>query len=137
MNDSALVCVIDDDAFARLQVCGALLLRNIRTIAACDGEEGLKALSRAGGAVRVAVVDILMPEKDGFETIMEAKSLYPELKIIAVSDGGVHHSANELLLTARQLGADACMRKPLQLDQLVDEIEAMCQNEAPRRAAAG
>lgn len=125
MHRANLVCVIDDDAFLRLRISAALLALNIPTIQGANGETGLMALRRAGGAVAVAIIDILMPDKEGFETIAEAKALYPDLKIIAICDDGLGQSATELLSIAREFGADAGLRKPFKVSELVDQVQAL------------
>ncbi len=59
-----------------------------------------------------------MPEKDGFELIIELKRHKPEAKIIAISGGGVLH-AEDCLKMAKLFGAQQVMQKPFDINKLV------------------
>jgi CheY-like chemotaxis protein len=54
-----------------------------------------------------------MPEKDGIETIGAIRARWPSTRIIAISGGGASLPARYLLDTAKAVGADAVMDKPL------------------------
>ena len=55
----------------------------------------------------VVVTDMLMPEKDGIETIMDLRRQCPNIKIIAVTGGGHRNVSKDYLIeTAHHLGAD-------------------------------
>ncbi len=74
-----------------------------------NGKESL-ALHKSNPADLV-ITDLIMPEKEGIETISELLSLQPELKIIAMSgDGRV--SAKDYLPIAKWLGAARVLTKP-------------------------
>jgi len=68
--------------------------------------------------------DILMPEKEGIETIRDLKRDHPALKIIAISGGGQSGSM-DFLDMARALGADEALQKPFRRAQLVDIINRL------------
>ena len=60
------------------------------------------------------ITDLVMPEKDGLETIMELRRLNPAVKIIAISGGGRTLGPGQLYLeTARAIGARADPRQAL------------------------
>jgi CheY-like chemotaxis protein len=86
MRPPPVVCVIDDDEYVRLTLCAALTYAGFQTVQARDGACGLDAIARANAAV--AVIDLIMPGKEGLETIIEAKARFPDLKILAVTGGG-------------------------------------------------
>lgn len=58
-----------------------------------------------------AVVDILMPDRDGLDFIMQARRVHPELRIVAISGGG-RLGAAAVLAMAAGLGADKTLVKP-------------------------
>jgi DNA-binding response OmpR family regulator len=88
-------------------------------------EDGLDAIrSFRVEPADLVVTDILMPTKEGIETIIEMKQRHPGVKIIAISGGGRLGSLDFLDL-ARQLGADSAMAKPFLLDELVEEGRAL------------
>lgn len=64
-----------------------------------------------------AVVDILMPERDGLDFIMEARRIHPGLRIVAITGGG-RLGAGPLLRMADGLGADATLVKPFSASEL-------------------
>ncbi len=59
------------------------------------------------------ITDIIMPEKEGIETIMELKREFPDVKIIAISGGG-KGDAGQYLDMAKKMGADNTLAKPFE-----------------------
>lgn len=89
---------------------------------ALDGGEGL-AIHRAC-PVDVVLTDILMPHKEGFETIRELRAEFPDLKIAAMSGGGLNASDMYLDL-AKAFGADKIFSKPFELSLLKEGIQEL------------
>lgn len=85
-----------------------------------NGVEGIKFF-RASPA-DIVITDIVMPEKEGLETILELREIYPEVKIIAVSGGGRYNS-NDYLQSAKDFGADYVFHKPFKQKEILDAIE--------------
>jgi len=88
-------------------------------VEAADGNEGLRLL-RAQSADLV-VTDLVMPEKEGLETIMELKRRFPGIKIIAMSGGG-HNQPCTYLDLARKLGAGHALEKPIDRQAFLDAV---------------
>lgn len=106
----ANIVIVDDDPTIQL-IAGELLSGDGHTIVhAGDGVEALKVLevTRAD----LVVLDMLMPNMDGLETIIELRRTHPAVKILAISSGG-RGGAGDLLKTARLFGADETLPKPL------------------------
>ncbi|NJC42279.1 CheY-like chemotaxis protein [Brevundimonas alba] len=106
----ANIVIVDDDPTIQL-IAGELLSADGHTVVhAGDGVEALKVLevTRAD----LVVLDMLMPNMDGLETIIELRRRYPSVKILAISSGG-RGGADDLLKTARLFGADDSLAKPL------------------------
>jgi len=77
-----------------------------------DTENGVEALaSQSAGPFDLIITDIIMPEKEGVETIIELKQLHPFLKIIAISGGGRTRNL-DFLKFAEEFGADSILAKP-------------------------
>jgi len=68
------------------------------------------------------LTDLIMPGKDGIETIMELRVMLPKAKIIAMSGGGFGVARNYLPL-AQKIGAHYSLMKPFNLKSLRDAIE--------------
>ena len=87
----AVVLVIEDDDHLR-GLLRAVLERAGHTVEdAPNGAAGLKRFY--SHPADVVVTDIIMPEKEGLETIIELKRDHPEVKIIAISGGGARLDA--------------------------------------------
>jgi CheY-like chemotaxis protein len=76
------------------------------------------------GQPDIVVTDIVMPEREGLETIMAIKSARPDVPILAISGGG-RIGAPPFLDLARRLGADDVLAKPFRTAQLVERIAAL------------
>jgi DNA-binding NtrC family response regulator len=90
-----------------------------------DAERAVELV--ADGVVDVCTVEMVLAGGSGPELMQRLQSLDPSIAIIAVSG----HAVPELFEKAAALGAFGCMRKPLQLDELVFAIAAV--RGRPRR----
>lgn len=118
------VLVVDDDPIQRA-IIGEVLSATYDCEEAENGAVALRKL--AARPADLVIVDMLMPEKDGIETIAAIRSRWPTTRIIAISGGGASLPSRYLLDTARAVGADAVMDKPLShhaLPVLVAEVLA-------------
>ena len=112
----ARLLVIDDNELVRTTIARMLTSDGHEVATADNGVSGLAVASEA--VFDLVVVDILMPEKDGIETIMELRLDQPALKLIGISGGG-HAGGLDFLEAALQLGADATLKKPIALNRLL------------------
>jgi CheY-like chemotaxis protein len=67
------------------------------------------------------ITDLVMPEKEGIETILEFRRLNSAVKIIAISGGGRMNPAVNLAM-AQKLGANRTLAKPFAPQELLDAI---------------
>ena len=106
----AIIVIVDDDPTIQL-IAGELLKADGHAIvSAGDGVEALKVLATV--PADLVVLDMLMPNMDGLETIIEMRRTHPETKILAISSGGPM-GPHDLLRTAKLFGADDTLVKPL------------------------
>lgn len=117
-----LVLVVDDDAACRLIVCEMLADAGFVCLEAGDGVEAVKVACQT--QLRLAVVDLLMPNKDGIETIMDLRRHSPEIRLVAMSGGSGKLEAHHLLHTASALGADAMLFKPFRPAEFLQAVHA-------------
>jgi len=115
--------VIDDEAPMRRFVAHALTKQGHTVSEAADGAEALRILAER--PISLVITDLLMPETDGIETIMELRRLYPAIKIIAISGGGEYQSGAGFLRAAVSLGADRTLTKPFEFNQLLPAVQAL------------
>lgn len=110
------ILVVDDDEGFRRMLMAALNRLEFTAIPANNGNEGLRAL--ADGEIDLVLLDIMMPEKDGLETLREInRSVMSEVPVIAISSGGLTQYRDGLRM-ARALGAKAVLEKPFSIDDL-------------------
>lgn len=117
------IIVIDDDKDVRNTICENLMQMGYNVTPAGDGNVGLYFLE-SGMNADLVITDIIMPGKEGLETIIEIKARFPNIKLITISGGGRHNVGN-CLDYAKKLGSDAVLAKPLNLDILEETIKRL------------
>ena len=119
----ALVLVIDDDPVFR-EIAREVLVQSGHDVSLAEnGIEAAKIASEP--APQLAVVDMLMPERDGIETIRDLRIRWPGVKLIAVSAGSRGLEPPLLLRAAKAMGADAALPKPVDHDTLLKLIDEL------------
>ena len=118
----ALIVLIDDDESLRTMLTKMCERLGHEVLAEGNGNLGLKCVRQA--RPQVVITDILMPEKEGVETIMELRREFPKLKIIAMSGGG-RNSASDYLSMARKFGAAFTLAKPFGREELKNALESV------------
>ncbi|HEY8993552.1 MAG TPA: response regulator [Lacunisphaera sp.] len=103
------ILVIDDDDLIRNLVHRALTKAGYEVTVAPNGRKGLAAFQAA--PADLVVTDIIMPDMEGLEVIIEFKRRAPGLKIVAMSGGGAAWNSDYLQM-AEKLGASRILHKP-------------------------
>ncbi len=116
------VLVIDDDPAARQTIQAILEDEGYLVTCAEDGERGLAAFRQE--RPDVVITDIIMPNKEGVETIFELRSIWPNGSIIAISGGG-RIAKGDFLTLAGHCGADAVLAKPFEPDALLASVRSL------------
>ena len=122
------ILVIDDDEDFRSMLRTALEQDGYVVEEARNGREGLQRYVIA--PADVVITDLLMPEREGLETIRALRQMNPQVKIIAISGGGRSGRLNFLPL-ASMFGALRTLQKPFPLQQLHDVVREVVQYETP------
>src|SRR5262249_23107910 len=110
-----LVCVVDDDELVRAKIALDLKAMGYDVIEIEDSRTVPRVLNTH--PVDAVLVDIVMPDKDGVEVIAEVRRAWPDVRVIAMSAGG-RVGPSLYLEIARQMGAAACLPKPVQPERL-------------------
>jgi CheY-like chemotaxis protein len=124
----AKILVIDDDTPLRRLMVRILSEANHAVLDAQDGQEGL-ALFKKHGADLV-ITDVIMPEKEGLQTVRAILRASPETKIIAISGGGISQNMS-LLAIAPALGAHATLAKPFRNEELLRLVDHLLLDGSP------
>jgi len=114
------ILLIDDDEFFRDFVQQLLTRAGYEVLPAANGREGLKLFGQS--PVDLVLTDLIMPEKEGLETIMAMRRQQPEARIIAIS-GGNRVNADTCLDMAAKLGARRTLQKPIDSDELLRAVQ--------------
>lgn len=118
----ALILVMDDDDIFRSLVRNCLELVDHEVMEAANGLEGLKLCK--DHTFDLVISDLIMPDKEGLETITEIKKKYPNTPIIAVS-AGIGQDASNYLNIAKKLGAQLTLQKPVETQDLLEATEKL------------
>jgi DNA-binding NtrC family response regulator len=118
-SSKPIVLVIDDDDQVRKLLVQQLKLAEFAVLSARDGDQGIEMLSR--NKVDLILVDIVMPGKDGVQTITNVRITHPDLRIIAMS-GDIDSAL--YLKAAERLGVRVRLQKPFTMDQMLKAIDA-------------
>lgn len=117
------VLVIDDEPEIR-EVLRAFLQRNgFQVVLAEDGIQGVEVCKNQ--TVDLVITDLLMPEQEGIETILQIRNDHPNLPILAMSGGGRMAGTMDILHTAKLLGAIKTFSKPFNPVELVDTVKQL------------
>ena len=117
----ARILVVDNEELARFAIRKILLSAGHDVVEAENGEVATDLCMSE--AFDLVVTDILMPEKEGIETIMDLKRHNPDQKIIAISGGG-RDRYQGYLQTATEFGADDTLAKPFTGEALLGRVDA-------------
>jgi CheY-like chemotaxis protein len=109
------ILLIDDSASVREVLRVALESEGYRVLEAADGGEGVRLYREHRPAL--VIVDIVMPEKDGLETVREILAIDPEAIVFTMSGRD-----EDYLETARLLGARRGFAKPIQVETLLSAV---------------
>ena len=114
------ILLVDDDDLLRKMLRLKLESLGYAVLEARNGNEATR--HQKAHPADIMITDLVMPDKEGLETIHEFRRAHPALKIIAMSGGG-RSSAETYLHFATQLGAVAALQKPFSTDILVAALK--------------
>jgi DNA-binding response OmpR family regulator len=121
------ILVIDDDSQLRGFLREVLLDEGYQVLEAANGSEGASLYEQY--RPDLVLTDIVMPEKEGIELIMELRRKAPGLPIIAMSGGNAGFSGS-YLSAAGKLGANVTLAKPFTANHLLGAISDLLQQSS-------
>jgi DNA-binding response OmpR family regulator len=122
------VIVIDDDPAVRNVIVAAFNRVGCETRWAVDGRSGVRLFNAE--PAHLVVTDIVMPNQEGIETIMQLKRRERPPRVIAISGGG-RRGGQDFLVWASHLGADATLPKPFRTSQLIEVARSLLERRGP------
>jgi len=119
------VLLVDDDKIIRESLSEALKLRNYFVNSLSDGTKVVSEIEE--NDYDIIVLDIVMPNKEGLETIQDVRKVNTKIPILAVSGGGRTAPSSNLQL-AKMMGANDTLIKPFDSFSLVQKIQKILNN---------
>ena len=120
LRKAPTVWIVDDDEDDQLFICSAFKdgQPSIATLSLSDGEELLPMLAECAALPRLILLDINMPRKNGFETLIELRSepIFLDLPVVMLTTS----TSSEDRARCLALGANGFLTKPLSDQQLRD-----------------
>jgi CheY-like chemotaxis protein len=115
-NNPPVVMVVDDDPLIRAMCKSHLEEAGYSVVVAENGEGALRQLRTQ--KVDAVFLDILMPSKDGIETLLEIKKLQLPLRVYTMSGGG-RAEVDKFLDVTMKFGADGSLKKPFFSNEMI------------------
>lgn len=116
------ILIVEDTKLMRDTLVDVLGASGHDIVTADNGAEAVELVA-GGKDFDIIVTDIIMPEMDGIQTILELQTMLPAARIIAISGGSARMEKAQGLDTARRLGAVAVLEKPFEVDALLQAID--------------
>jgi DNA-binding response OmpR family regulator len=123
----ARILIIDDEPSVRELLITMLMEEGHEVVEAADGKAGLRLLQER--PADLVITDLIMPEKEGIETIMDLRRDFPDVKIIAMSGGGIIQ-AQDYLGMAQGMGAHRVFEKPFGVGAMLAAVHELLHPDA-------
>lgn len=117
-----VLLVDDEEQFVDL-LSERLRARDFEVLTALGGEEGLRVLDKVD--VDVAVLDVMMPGRDGLSTLQEFKRTRPLTEVIMLTG----NTTVETAISGMKLGAFDYLLKPVDMGILIDKLTSARQRK--------
>lgn len=121
----ARILVVDDEALIRGLLRQAFETNGYEVVEASNGSEAVRIFRES--QIDLVITDIIMPDKEGLESIMDLKELDQDVKIIAMSGGG-RLEPHSYLQMASKFGAQRVFQKPLSITSLLAAVKELLQS---------
>ncbi|MCP4678338.1 MAG: response regulator [Deltaproteobacteria bacterium] len=121
----ATILIVDDDDMMRDMLLQMMETDGHSAMGAADGKKAIGLLEN--NVFELVVTDLIMPEKEGLETIRYLKKNHPHIPIIAIS-GGTKMDPESYLGIAKMLGAKYTFTKPIDRAAFLAAIKECVKN---------
>ena len=116
------ILVVDDDTSILVFIEQALSKNN--QVFTAETVTGAENIAREN-VIDLLITDLVMPEKNGIDMIMEFKKIHPDIHILAISGGGGITGRFDYLPIAKLVGAENTLKKPFSISDLRDCVKAI------------
>jgi two-component system OmpR family response regulator len=125
VTEPARLLVVDDEATILELLSGSLRLAGFEVVAAANSAEAVRAA--ASSRPDLVLLDVMMPDADGFEALRRIRSEGSEVPVIFLT------ALDEVPARVRgfDVGGDDYVTKPFSLDELLGRIRAVLKRTRP------
>lgn len=116
------IVVIDDNEDIRWLIYNMLNLEGYNVYQAPESKTAFEIIRTT--PIDLVITDLIMPDKDGLEIIMDLRRDFPDIKIIAISAGG-QIGPSTYLDMAMKLGADRILYKPFNQSDVIKVVREL------------
>ncbi len=118
----ANILVVDDEVYIRELIKTALSPHGHEVV---DFDNGIEAIEYVkANPIDVAIIDLVMPQKGGIETLMEIRDSNRNIKIVAIS-GKIETKADAIQGLAQQFNVDRVLSKPFDIDEMIQLVQEL------------
>jgi DNA-binding response OmpR family regulator len=121
-QQAKVVLIADDDKLVLATYKYPFEQHGYRVLLAENGNGAIKHLE--AGPVDVVLLDILMPDKEGLETLIEIRQRFANVPVLVMSGGG-SRGKHDFLTVAQKFGATGVVKKPVTARELIKIIDAL------------
>ena len=125
----ARILIIDDEPQIRSMLTLMLEREGYEIVEAADGVAGIKIYRQ--NPADLIITDLIMPNKDGIGMIIDLRKEFPDVKIIAMSGGGLN-KPDGYLKGAKKLGAACTLPNQLIAKKCWQRLEKYLKSPRPR-----
>jgi len=126
----AKILVVDDDVRIHEVFQEILAAEGYEVLFAASGKKGMDIIKAEGNDLDVVIIDVKIEEKlTGIKVLSEVKNLNPEAAVVIITA----YSTEETAIQALHEDADIYLKKPLDFENLVVQINMLLENQALRR----
>jgi CheY-like chemotaxis protein len=118
-KEASRILLVDDEPAILEVLRQALLAEGFEVEIAANGNEAVQRARHQ--CFDLVLTDLIMPEMDGIQTMLELRAVHPGIRIIAMS-GGMLSGGGDFLPLARQLGARTVLRKPFEYRVFMESV---------------
>lgn len=116
------ILLVDDDDQLRTMLKIVLTRAGHEVHEASNGNEALQAHRTHN--IELMITDLIMPDREGLDTIREVRRNHANVKIIAMSGGG-RNTPQDYLLLAKKLGANYTLAKPFSNQEILSLVNLL------------
>ena len=128
MDEKLKILLCEDDENLGMLLREYLQAKGYQAVLCQDGEVGYREFAK--GKFDIAVLDVMMPKKDGFTLAQEIRQANTEIPIIFLTARALKHD----ILEGFKIGADDYITKPFSREELVLRIEAILRRVHGKKA---